>query len=87
MDDPAGPINLLSGEVFKDADFGYVRELNGNALIGDTVWYDANGDGKQQPGELGIEGVTVFTSPQDGFIPPQAALTDENGLLLVPGDT
>jgi len=84
MNDPAGPINLAAGGVYKDADFGYVRELNGKALIGDTVWYDANGDGKQQPGELGIEGVTVFTSPQDGFIPPMAALTDENGHYWFP---
>ena len=35
--------------------------------IGDTVWYDANKDGVQQSGELGIEGVTVkLTGAIDG---------------------
>jgi uncharacterized repeat protein (TIGR01451 family) len=29
------------------------------ALIGDTVWLDGNGNGVQDPGEVGISGVTV----------------------------
>jgi fimbrial isopeptide formation D2 family protein/uncharacterized repeat protein (TIGR01451 family) len=35
--------------------FGYNRA----GLIGDTVWNDANGNGVQDPGEAGIDGVTV----------------------------
>ncbi|NOZ71341.1 MAG: DUF11 domain-containing protein [Chloroflexi bacterium] len=59
--DPTGPITLTTGEVFKDADFAYVQTplTPGNAIVGDTVWFDANADGWQQPGEPGIPGVTV----------------------------
>ncbi|NOZ49532.1 MAG: hypothetical protein GXP37_05700 [Chloroflexi bacterium] len=59
--DPTGIIPLAVGRVFKDADFGY-RQLPlvpGNAIVGDTVWFDADVDGLQQPGEPGIPGVTV----------------------------
>ena len=38
------------------------RDCRGQATIGDTVWYDDNGDGIQQPGEPGIPGVTVVVS-------------------------
>jgi hypothetical protein len=48
------------------ADFGYnynpTPDVNGNtgtAAIGDRVWLDANGDGVQDPNELGLAGVTV----------------------------
>ena len=77
--DAFGPIHLTAGEVYKDADFGYVHQPAGKAVIGDTVWYDANGDGIQQPGEPGIPGVTVMTEPEDSAVSPQTALTDENG--------
>ena len=55
---PTPSITLMGGEVYKDADFGYYRDP-AQATIGDTVWYDDNGDGIQQPGEPGIPGVTV----------------------------
>ena len=41
-----------------DADFGF-REPVQFGSIGDTVWNDQNGDGIQDPGEPGIDGVTV----------------------------
>ncbi len=44
---------LSAGEVFEDADFGY----QGTASIGDTVWWDMNGDGVGDVGEPGIPGV------------------------------
>ena len=56
---PTGAIPLLSNDVYKDADFGYTRTLTDKALIGDTVWYDDNGDGVKQPGELGIPNIQV----------------------------
>ena len=45
--DPTAPISLGAGEVYKDADFGYVK-ITTKAIIGDTVWYDANADGMQE---------------------------------------
>ena len=38
-----------------DVDFGYA----GTGSIGDRVWFDANGNGTQDPGEPGIPGITV----------------------------
>ena len=47
--------------------------------IGDTVWYDANGNGLQDGGEAGIAGVTVtLTGPG----PDMTATTDANGMYL-----
>ena len=55
---PHGPITLAEGQVYKDADFGYqVDPLK--AAIGDQVWSDANGNGVQDPGEIGIGNVTL----------------------------
>ncbi len=68
--DPTAPINLAPGQIYKDADFGYVREPVANkAIVGDLVWYDGDGDGVRRPGEPGIPGVTV-------------AITDVNGARL-----
>ncbi len=76
---PTAPISLAAGEVYKDADFGYVRiPTVGRAIIGDTVWYDENGDGVQQPGEIGIPGIQVCATPVAGGT-PVCATTDANG--------
>ncbi len=80
--DPTAPINLARGDVYKDADFGYYKETGtGKALVGDTVWYDDNGDGFQQPGEPGIPGVTVVIRDVNGN-PIGSAVTDGNGHYL-----
>jgi hypothetical protein len=47
--------SLASGQTRTDVDFGY----RGTAAIGDRVWYDLNGNGNQEPDEVGINGVTV----------------------------
>ncbi len=61
-------VTLNSGEQIDTADFGYNYASSGDTdsplsgalgAIGDRIWNDANGDGAQDPGELGIEGVTV----------------------------
>ena len=52
---PPNGINL-------DQDFGY-QPLG---KIGDTVWYDDDGDGVQDAGELGIPGLTVQLTPPAG---------------------
>ncbi|HEV7667676.1 MAG TPA: SdrD B-like domain-containing protein, partial [Thermoanaerobaculia bacterium] len=46
---------LTGGQNRTDVDFGY----RGTASVGDRVWTDTNGDGVQDAGETGINGVTV----------------------------
>ncbi len=46
---------LTTGQARTDIDFGY----RGTASVGDRVWTDTNGDGIQDSGEAGINGVTV----------------------------
>lgn len=48
-------VSLADGELRDDVDFGY----QGNASVGDTIWYDLDGDGTQDVGEPGIDGATV----------------------------
>jgi len=62
------------------------------AGLGDTVWYDHNGDGVQDAGEPPIPGVRVFADLNDDGIwqtAEPAATTDENGRYgiggLIPG--
>ena len=50
-------VALAAGEDFNDADFGYQQR---NATIGDFVWNDLDGDGVQDAGEPGLNGVTVY---------------------------
>jgi len=49
-------VTLIKGENFNDADFGYQRE---DGAIGDLVWHDFDGNGLFDPGEPGIENVTL----------------------------
>jgi len=53
--DPHGPITLGDRGVYLDADFGYKP----TPTIGDTVWLDEDGNGAEDAGEPGIQGVTV----------------------------
>ncbi|MBW8873571.1 MAG: carboxypeptidase regulatory-like domain-containing protein [Acidobacteria bacterium] len=46
---------LAAGASRTDVDFGYA----GTGSIGDRLWLDTNGDGVQDPGEVGINGTTV----------------------------
>ncbi|MEM6697518.1 MAG: SdrD B-like domain-containing protein, partial [Bacteroidota bacterium] len=95
-------ITLDEGEENLTADFGYnynpTIEVNdpsdsGNmvaevAAIGDRVWIDSDGDGVQDPNEVGVSGVeiTLFTdSDGDGVYDDQVGTpitTDENGYYL-----
>ena len=86
--DPSPVVTLGAGEWDLDQDFGYYKPVSsGNALIGDTVWYD-DGDGIQEPGEMGIAGVTVSVKDSNGVV-IAVAVTDENGnyLIEVPAGT
>ena len=81
--DPSGPITLAPAQIYRDADFGYVKQpASGNAIIGDTVWYDANGDGLRDPGEPGIPGVQVCATPSGGG-GAICDTTDDNGVYLI----
>ena len=56
--------------------------------VGDYVWLDANGDGLQDPTEIGVEGVTVILRDANNTV-VATTTTDENGWyhfdLLKPG--
>lgn len=79
---------LTTGENATDVDFGY----RGTSSIGDTVWYDADGDGTQNAGEPGIPGVaiTLLFGGDDGDLTTAAdnitytTTTDANGNYLFP---
>ncbi len=65
---PATSIVLSAGERSLDVDLGFVP-ATGTAVIGDFLWSDADGDGVQDPGEVGIGGVTVdLVNPATGGV-------------------
>lgn len=61
-------------------DFGYCPPLPGGS-IGDFVWHDLDGDGLQDSGEPGVEGVPIFLQDSAGNI-LTSTLTDANGQYL-----
>ncbi len=65
-----------------DQDFGYEPILSS---IGDTVWFDLDGNGEQDTGELGIENVTVVLTDEDGG--QTVDFTDSDGMYLFDGLT
>ncbi|MBK8192349.1 MAG: hypothetical protein IPK76_03840 [Lewinellaceae bacterium] len=79
---------LESGESNLTYDAGYYIP----ASIGNFVWEDNDADGKQDPGEPGLQGVEVTLTGTDGQGNPvtQTQLTDIDGSYLfdnlVPGD-
>ncbi|MCB9139635.1 MAG: hypothetical protein H6642_14935 [Caldilineaceae bacterium] len=95
---PAGyTIDLSPGEVDLSGDFGYnyntnteVNDNTGLAAIGDRVWIDSDGDGKQDPNEVGVEGVevTLYTAGPDGIfgtaddVAAETTMTDANGYYI-----
>ena len=60
--DDSYTVTVAVGSVDLSADFGYQP----SGVIGDRVWRDLNNDGVQDPGEVGIEGVTVTLTPPAG---------------------
>ncbi len=79
------------------ADFGYnYGNANGNdgtGAIGDTIWLDADGDGVQDPNEIGIANVCVelLTAGADGIfgsaddVIADTVTTDANGQYIFDG--
>jgi uncharacterized repeat protein (TIGR01451 family)/fimbrial isopeptide formation D2 family protein len=84
--DGRSAVELGGGVVDLDQDFGFA----GAGSIGDTVWLDEDGDGRQGADEVGIPGVTVtltwggvdgvLGSPDDRV---ETTVTDEQGRWLV----
>jgi hypothetical protein len=65
---------LATGQSRTDVDFGY----NGTGALGDIVWYDLNGNGIQETGEVGLNGVTVELLDGNGNV-VNTAVTSGNG--------
>ena len=57
--DPGAAVTVTGVQEFLDQDFGYTNQNPSTALIGDFIWSDADNDGIQDPGEVGISGVTL----------------------------
>lgn len=89
-DDPAGqPATVTEGAVNDTYDFGF---YGGYALLGDRVWYDTDGDGFQDAGEVGISGVRVYINGSGSGADCQSGCTvttGPNGLwqqVVAPGN-
>ncbi|MEM8930060.1 MAG: SdrD B-like domain-containing protein, partial [Acidobacteriota bacterium] len=79
--DPSAIVLLSEGELDDTVDFGYAGTASSSA-IGDRVWADVDGDGVQDPGEVGIAGVTVdVVGPSGSF----TTVTGADGSWLVTG--
>jgi len=59
-------------------DFGY----DASSVLGDTVWWDLNRDGDQDPGEPGLAGVSVRATGPNGLV--LTTTTDANGFYTFP---
>jgi hypothetical protein len=93
--DPAGgltaPFTLAEGELNPTLDAGLYRP----AQLGDRVWVDANANGLQEDGEVGLPGVEVQLLPDPTATPtaaPSAAAlltttTNVRGLYIFSGVT
>ncbi len=90
----ATTVILTAGEEHLTADFGYnwnptanVTGNSGTAAIGDRVWIDSDGDGDQDPNEIGLYNVPVqlITAGPDGLfgtaddVVAATTTTDHNG--------
>jgi hypothetical protein len=54
-----------------------------NTALGDTVWHDKNYNGIQDPGEPGVEGITVWlVDPSNPNVAISSATTDANGYYI-----
>lgn len=82
-------VTLASAEDQLNVDFGFQGNAVGNlGSVADLVWYDINGDGVQDPGELGIPDVTLYIDQNNNGIRDAFeayAITDQNGHYLISG--
>ena len=74
------PVSVAPGDTVEDVDFGYIS-TPGTGIIGDRVWNDADGDGIQDAGESGIEGVVLTLTDSTGAV-VATTTTNANGDYL-----
>ena len=72
-------ITIKPGEKNSSVDLGILPKSS----IGDRVWNDEDGDGKQGPNEKGLENVVVLVSREGE--PTRSAVTDKNGDWKIEG--
>ena len=83
--DSTSTVNLPAGGTNLDQDFGYQDNLAPTGSIGDTIYFDADGNSAQTIGEPGISGVTVTLNGDidgDGTSENVTTTTDVNGNYL-----
>mgnify|MGYP006254845563 FL=1 len=80
----SGVVSLTSGEHNPTIDAGFYPLPSLPVSLGDYVWLDENGDGVQDSDEMGIEGILVTLSDENGVV-IDSVLTDENGNYLFDG--
>ena len=68
-------VSLAIGERVEDLDAGF--DDPGTAALGDKVFLDANGNGQQDAGEAGVDGVDVTLFDADGNV--AGTTTTQNG--------
>jgi len=64
--DPSAIFVFGNGEQKRDVDFGYIPTI-GTAVVGDQVFSDANNNGQQDPGEIGIANITMNLASDAGI--------------------
>ena len=74
-------VSLAPAQAYAQADFGF----GPFAQLGDFVWHDVDEDGVQDPGEPGIEGMTVTLSDASGVV--ATTTTDADGFYVFRGST
>ncbi|QWW19385.1 LPXTG cell wall anchor domain-containing protein [Schaalia sp. 19OD2882] len=81
-----GGVGVSSGEPVTDGDEWHAKTPRGKVTVGDYVWFDENGNGIQDAGEPGIEGVELSITDDAGNPvvdvegnPVGPVLTDGNG--------
>ncbi len=99
IDMPTNPLTTVSSVISSNTTFklDYLDENGCSAsflqnvmlqncactALGDTVWYDFNVDGIQDPGEPGIEGITVYLYDANDLTTPIATtFTDADGYYV-----
>ena len=71
------PLVLGPGDILVNTDFGY--QPDNGITIGDTIYLDNDADGTEDPGEIGIAGVTVSLINTGTGAVIATAITDEDG--------
>jgi len=70
-------VELAPNHEKTNVDFGFTGEPLGQGKIGDLIWYDTDGDGQYDAGELPLSGVTVTLTGPEGLT--LTTVTDANG--------